>query len=192
MRGPGQTVAAWERELDAGARAGGRASVALSAHHRAGHRFRDGACARRFRAARRRDSPARCSRRPRRGSTAAGLPAYEISNHARPGAECRHNLVYWRYGDYVGIGPGAHGRLTLDGEKYATRQRRAPEAWLAAVEAAGHATEERQPLARAERREEMLMMGLRLAEGIARAAVPPRDRERFRSGAAGRSDRRIA
>lgn len=99
---------------------------------------------------------------------ASGLAAYEISNHARPGAACRHNLVYWRYGDYVGIGPGAHGRLTLAGAKHATRQRRAPEAWLAAVEAAGHATEERVALGATERREEMLMLGLRLAEGVAR------------------------
>ena len=69
---------------------------------------------------------------------AAGLPAYEVSNHARPGAECRHNLVYWRYGDYVGIGPGAHGRLTVDGRRYATRTLRLPERWLAAVERRGH------------------------------------------------------
>ncbi|HZT50934.1 MAG TPA: coproporphyrinogen III oxidase, partial [Stellaceae bacterium] len=80
----------------------------------------------------------------------------------------RHNLVYWRYGDYVGIGPGAHGRVTLAGVKHATRQRRAPEAWLAAVEAEGHATEERLALGAGERREEMLMLGLRLAEGVAR------------------------
>jgi oxygen-independent coproporphyrinogen-3 oxidase len=98
----------------------------------------------------------------------AGLAAYEISNHARPGGACRHNLVYWRYGDYIGVGPGAHGRVTLDGAKHATRQARAPETWLAAVEAAGHATEERTPLAAAERMEEMLMMGLRLSDGVAR------------------------
>lgn len=100
----------------------------------------------------------------------AGLAAYEISNHARPGAECRHNLTYWRYGDYVGIGPGAHGRLTLSAEKRATRQHRAPEAWLAGVEAQRHATRAEQPLDRAARLTEMLMMGLRLREGIARAA----------------------
>ena len=98
-----------------------------------------------------------------------GLPAYEISNHARPGAECRHNLTYWRYGDYIGIGPGAHGRLTLDGAKLATRQHRAPEAWLDAVETAGHATRQRTPVPRAERIDEMLMMGLRLTAGIDRA-----------------------
>jgi oxygen-independent coproporphyrinogen-3 oxidase len=101
----------------------------------------------------------------------AGRPAYEISNHARPGAESRHNLTYWRYGDYVGIGPGAHGRLTLGGEKLATRQHRAPEPWLAAVEAGGHATRTREPVAGADRAAEMLMMGLRLAEGVSAAAV---------------------
>ncbi len=98
----------------------------------------------------------------------AGLPAYEISNHARPGAECRHNLIYWQSGDYLGIGPGAHGRLTLAGERIATRQHRAPEAWLAAVESAGHATREHRVLSRQERGEEMLLMGLRLAAGISR------------------------
>jgi len=98
----------------------------------------------------------------------AGMPAYEISNHARPGGECRHNLVYWRCGDYLGIGPGAHGRLTLAGTTYATRQRRAPESWLAAVEAQGHATEERLAIAREERIEELLMMGLRLSDGVTR------------------------
>ncbi len=96
----------------------------------------------------------------------AGLPAYEISNHARPGAECRHNLVYWRYGDYAGIGPGAHGRLTRDGARIATRQERAPETWLACVEARGHGTAEEQAIAPGQAAEEALMMGLRLAEGI--------------------------
>lgn len=104
---------------------------------------------------------------------AFGLAPYEISNHARPGSESRHNLTYWRYGDYAGIGPGAHGRLTLDGTKLATRQFRAPETWLAAVEQHGHGTQERIALSPLEKREEMLMMGLRLAEGI--------DRSRFRA-----------
>jgi oxygen-independent coproporphyrinogen-3 oxidase len=99
---------------------------------------------------------------------AAGLAAYEVSNHARPGGECRHNLTYWRYEDYVGVGPGAHGRLTLDGEKVATRQLRAPETWLAAVERQGHGGQERLALSPEHRREEMLMMGLRLAQGIER------------------------
>jgi len=96
----------------------------------------------------------------------AGLPAYEISNHARPGEESRHNLTYWRYGDYVGIGPGAHGRIIVDGRKFATRQHRAPEAWLEAVERNGHATRQRNEIAAGERLNEMTMMGLRLAEGI--------------------------
>ena len=99
---------------------------------------------------------------------AAGMPAYEISNHARPGAECRHNLAYWRYQDYVGIGPGAHGRITCAGIKYATRQRRKPEAWLAAVEAEGTGLEEAVAIDHEAAVEETVLMGLRLAEGILR------------------------
>jgi putative oxygen-independent coproporphyrinogen III oxidase len=102
---------------------------------------------------------------------AAGMPAYEISNHARPGAECRHNLAYWRYEDYIGIGPGAHGRVTCDGRKLATQQRRSPEAWLAAVEEAGSAIEEMTPIPREAAVEEMLMMGLRLSEGVSRSRL---------------------
>jgi putative oxygen-independent coproporphyrinogen III oxidase len=97
---------------------------------------------------------------------AAGLPAYEISNHARPGQECRHNLAYWRSQDYAGIGPGAHGRLSTGPGRYAARQYRAPETWLEAVEKHGHGTEEIERLSAAERRAELLMMGLRLAEGV--------------------------
>ena len=100
----------------------------------------------------------------------AGLPAYEVSNHARPGEACRHNLTYWRYGDYLGIGPGAHGRMTLGARKLALRQHRAPEAWLARVEAEGHATRTRAHLDRQARLEELLLMGLRLRGGIARTA----------------------
>ena len=97
----------------------------------------------------------------------AGYPAYEISNHSRPGKACRHNLSYWRYEDYAGIGPGAHGRLqTADAGARATRQHAKPETWLEAVERTGHATAETRPLAPAERAEEMLMMGLRLHEGV--------------------------
>ena len=97
---------------------------------------------------------------------AAGLPAYEISNHARPGEESRHNLTYWRYGDYVGIGPGAHGRLTLDGDKFATRAHRAPEIWLERVERDGHGAAVPSPIDRDARGTELLMMGLRLREGV--------------------------
>jgi oxygen-independent coproporphyrinogen-3 oxidase len=97
---------------------------------------------------------------------AAGRPAYEISNHARPGAESRHNLAYWRYEDYLGIGPGAHGRIVKDGVRYATRQRRLPEAWLKNSE-----FEEMTAIGRESAVEEMVMMGLRLAEGIPRARL---------------------
>jgi len=103
--------------------------------------------------------------------TAAGLPAYEISNHARPGAECRHNLAYWRYQDYVGVGPGAHGRLTRAGAKFATRQYRLPEKWLAAVEATGIGLEETVAIEHDSAIEEMLMMGMRLVEGVSRTRL---------------------
>ncbi|MCF8532550.1 MAG: radical SAM family heme chaperone HemW [Reyranella sp.] len=101
--------------------------------------------------------------------TTAGLPAYEISNHARPGAACRHNLIYWRYQDYVGIGPGAHGRFAEGVTKRATRRASGPEAWLDAVERTGHGTAERTVVAGQDLVEEALMMGLRLADGIDRA-----------------------
>ncbi|MFN3077333.1 MAG: radical SAM family heme chaperone HemW [Alphaproteobacteria bacterium] len=97
---------------------------------------------------------------------AAGLPAYEVSNHARPGAECRHNLSYWRSGDYLGIGPGAHGRLRDAGGTWAIRQHAAPRTWLEQVETFGHATAERMRLSRSERETEILLMGLRLNAGI--------------------------
>jgi len=96
----------------------------------------------------------------------AGLPAYEISNHARPGGESRHNLVYWRSGEYLGLGPGAHGRILRDGAWQATQTRRRPEVWLEQVEGEGHGRESETPVASAERAEEALMMGLRLAEGV--------------------------
>jgi oxygen-independent coproporphyrinogen-3 oxidase len=100
---------------------------------------------------------------------AGGMPAYEISNHARPGAESRHNLIYWRYGDYAGIGPGAHGRLTVGGIRSATEAIRAPEAWLEAVERQGSGLAGRTPVDRPAQAVEMLMMGLRLAEGVSLA-----------------------
>ncbi|MGJ5133800.1 radical SAM family heme chaperone HemW [Bradyrhizobium oligotrophicum] len=95
-----------------------------------------------------------------------GLPAYEISNHARPGAECRHNLVYWRGHEYAGIGPGAHGRLDIDGIRHATATDKRPEAWLMRVESNGHGVMTDDELNREERADEFLLMGLRLAEGI--------------------------
>ena len=97
---------------------------------------------------------------------ARGLPAYEISNHARPGAECRHNLVYWRYGDYVGVGPGAHGRIGGGKARRATMTERHPEKWLALVERNGHGRIVDDPLSPGEQADELLLMGLRLREGI--------------------------
>lgn len=96
----------------------------------------------------------------------AGLPAYEISNHARPGAECRHNLVYWRGAEYAGIGPGAHGRLNVGNARIATATEKRPETWLMRVESLGHGVIEDEPLTQEERGDEYLLMGLRLAEGI--------------------------
>ena len=95
-----------------------------------------------------------------------GLPAYEISNHAVPGSECRHNLLYWRYGEYAGIGPGAHGRLLLADGRHATAAMHDPETWLARVESWGDGLERNVLLSREDEADEMLLMGLRLAEGI--------------------------
>jgi len=165
---PGQTPAAWEAELER--------ALALTGEHLSVYQLTIEANTA-FEGAQRRGELALPPEETAEALfeftqarlAAAGLPAYEISNHAKPGAECRHNLVYWRGGDYLGIGPGAHGRLTLGGERFATRQHRAPEAWLAGVEAAGHATRERRALGPEERREELLLMGLRLTDGISRA-----------------------
>jgi putative oxygen-independent coproporphyrinogen III oxidase len=95
-----------------------------------------------------------------------GLPAYEISNHAQRGAECRHNLVYWRGQEYAGIGPGAHGRLDIGGRRHATATDKRPETWLMRVEANGHGLITDDELNSEERADEFLLMGLRLAEGI--------------------------
>ncbi len=97
---------------------------------------------------------------------AAGLPAYEISNHAAPGEESRHNLVYWRYGDYLGVGPGAHGRLTIGGTRIATATERQPEAWLARVSQRGDGLSQWDEVSPQEQGTEALLMGLRLGEGI--------------------------
>jgi len=165
---PHQTVAAWEQELDRALNLAGdhlsvyqltiEAGTAFAASHARGDFALPDE-----------DTQGALYETTEARLAAAGLPAYEISNHARPGAECRHNLAYWRYDDYVGVGPGAHGRLTLDGAKVATRQRRAPETWLETVERQGHGTEEQVALTLDEQREELLMMGLRLREGVARA-----------------------
>ncbi|MEL6952728.1 MAG: radical SAM family heme chaperone HemW [Pseudomonadota bacterium] len=96
---------------------------------------------------------------------AAGLPAYEVSNHAAPGEESAHNLIYWRYGDYLGLGPGAHGRLTANGKRWATVAVRRPDAWLEAVESGETGEEDRVDLPKNEQAEEYLMMSLRLSDG---------------------------
>ncbi len=98
--------------------------------------------------------------------TAAGLPPYEISNHAAEGEACRHNLVYWRSGDYAGIGPGAHGRLTIGEQRFTTDTERMPRAWLERVETNGHGEQPRHPISRDEQVIEMVLMGLRLEQGI--------------------------
>lgn len=108
-----------------------------------------------------------------------GLSSYEISNYARPGQESRHNLAYWRYQDYAGIGPGAHGRITLGGDLRATRRHRAPEEWAARVEASGHGSVEEARIEPEERAREALLMGLRLTEGIDRAAFARRTGRRL-------------
>lgn len=95
----------------------------------------------------------------------AGLPSYEISNHAAPGEESMHNLIYWRYGDYLGIGPGAHGRISANGKRWATQGVLLPNAWLDAVETLGHGEAERDQLPTEEQAEEYLMMSLRLSDG---------------------------
>ena len=110
-------------------------------------------------------------------TTRAGLPAYEVSNHARPVAECRLNLVYWRMHEYAGIGPGAHARLDVEGRRRAIATEKRPEAWLMRVESLGHGIVTDDPLTREEIADEFLLMGLRLAEGI--------DPERYSGFAAG-------
>ncbi|PCJ41965.1 MAG: coproporphyrinogen III oxidase [Alphaproteobacteria bacterium] len=105
---------------------------------------------------------------------AHGLPAYEVSNHAARGQESRHNLTYWTYGEYIGIGPGAHGRLSMDGSLHALTQHRSPEKWLTKAASAGHGTDQNHRLTRADMAEEMIMMSLRLTEGLSLAGFEKR------------------
>ena len=163
----GQTLAAWRAELGRALGDGDRPPLALPAHHRGRHPLRRPRRPRPApRPARRRRRRPTCSSPRRRSAARRGSPGYEISNHARPGAESRHNLVYWRYGDYVGVGPGAHGRLTLDGRRWAIEALRSPEAWLEAVERDGSGVSLRAAVSGPEQAVEMLMMGLRLREGV--------------------------
>ncbi len=99
-------------------------------------------------------------------TAARGLPAYEVSNHARAGGESRHNLIYWRYGEYAGIGPGAHGRLATPMGRLAQECEKHPEMWLTQVETEGHGLIENAALTRQEQGDELLLMGLRLSEGV--------------------------
>jgi putative oxygen-independent coproporphyrinogen III oxidase len=164
---PRQSVAAWEAELDEALTLAGEHLSLYQLTIEPGTAFGSRAGRGEVLAADEDDAAALFEATQLR-LAAAGLPAYEISNHARPGAECRHNLAYWRYEDYLGIGPGAHGRVTRGGGKIATRQLRTPEAWLGAIEESGTALDEETPIGREEAVGEMLMMGLRLVEGVAR------------------------
>ncbi|HHZ09498.1 MAG TPA: coproporphyrinogen III oxidase [Rhizobiales bacterium] len=162
---PGQTPEAWEAELE---RAIGHAADHLSLYQltiEEGTPFFALHAARKFEV----PDPERAAELyalTQSVTSAHGLPAYEISNHARPGAESRHNLTYWRYGEYVGVGPGAHGRFVDDGTRVVTVAERRPESWLAMVEQAGHGITGGESLTREEEADEFLLMGLRLAEGI--------------------------
>src|SRR4029077_15882235 len=144
---PGQSVAAWERELDEALSLAGEHlslyQLTIEPDTAFGNRAARGEVL-----AADEETGAALFEATQRRLAAGGLPAYEISNHARPGPECRHNLAYWRYEDYLGIGPGAHGRVTRDRGKVATLQRRAPEAWLAAIEESGSALDEMAPVPR--------------------------------------------
>ena len=162
---PGQTLADWSAELaDALAMAGDHLSLyqltiepdtPFAALHELGRLIVPDA-----------DQAADLYQATQAMMDAADMPAYEISNHARPGGESRHNLIYWRYGDYAGVGPGAHGRLTVDGRRIATSTERHPETWRDRVLSDGHALIEDEALDAVDAADEFLLMGLRLAEGI--------------------------
>jgi putative oxygen-independent coproporphyrinogen III oxidase len=163
---PDQSLVAWETEL---ARAIGFGTEHLSLYQltiEPGTRFATEAAAGRI-VIPDGDAAADLFEATRAMTAAAGLPAYEISNHARLGAESRHNLVYWRYQDYAGIGPGAHGRRG----GLATARHKKPENWLGAVARNGHGAQIEEPLVPGERAKEALLMGLRLREGIDLARV---------------------
>ncbi len=161
---PGQTAAAWEREL--------AQAIALSPGHLSAYQLTMEPGTPFFERHRRgqldlpdEETALRLFRLTRDVLAAAGLVAYEVSNHAHPGEECRHNRLYWRHGPYLGVGPGAHGRLHLmDGTIMATQAIRAPRRWLAAAGTGGLEREER--LAPEAAATEALLMGLRMAEGV--------------------------
>ena len=162
---PGQTLEAWQAELEA---AIGHAADHLSLYQLT---IEEGTPFHALHAAGKipipdPDHAAELYRLTQEVSAAHGLPAYEISNHARPGAESQHNLVYWRYGEYVGVGPGAHGRFIEDGRRVVTFTERMPETWANLVEARGNGITGGEVLTRSEEADEYLLMGLRLVEGI--------------------------
>ena len=166
---PGQSLAAWEAEL---ARAIGFGTEHLSLYQltiEPGTRFATEAAAGRLTIPDA-DTAADLFEATRAQTAAAGLPAYEVSNHALAGAESRHNLSYWRYSGYVGIGPGAHGRRNA----LATTRHRKPENWIAAVARNGHGAQAEEALSARDRATEALVMGLRLDEGIDIAALKRR------------------
>lgn len=163
---PGQSPAAWEAELARALSFGAGHMSLYQLTIEPGTRFATEAAAGRL-ALPDGDAAADLYELTGAMTAAAGLPAYEISNHARPGEESRHNLAYWRYRDYAGIGPGAHGRRL----GMATQRRRKPENWLAAVTRNGHGIEREDALSLAIRAQEALLMGLRLAEGVEVAAI---------------------
>ncbi|WP_336760660.1 radical SAM family heme chaperone HemW [Asaia sp. VD9] len=162
---PGQSLSAWEAEL--------RAALALASDHLSlyqltieqGTKFESLHRQGRF-VLPKEDDAARLYEKTAEIAGEFGMRDYEISNYARQGAESRHNLTYWRYQDYIGIGPGAHGRLTLGDTLLATRRHRAPEIWAERVEQRGSGSTEETPLSNEERAREALLMGLRLREGI--------------------------
>jgi oxygen-independent coproporphyrinogen-3 oxidase len=162
---PGQTADAWERELNR--------AIDLAADHLSLYQLtiEEGTAFHRLYKAGKLpmlpdDKAADLYALTQEVTASRGLPAYEISNHAAPGAESRHNLVYWRYGDYVGAGPGAHGRFPEGFAKTVTIGERNPESWLESVDARGHGTIEEERLGIEEQADEFLLMGLRLVEGI--------------------------
>jgi oxygen-independent coproporphyrinogen-3 oxidase len=162
---PGQTLEAWEAEL--------RAAIAEAAEHLSLYQLtiEQGTPFAALHASGKLTLPASELARAFYDVTqevcaAAGLPAYEVSNHARVGAQCRHNLIYWRYHEYAGIGPGAHGRIVVDGTRHATATEPRPEDWLERVESAGHGIIVDEMLSRAQMSDEFLLMGLRLTDGI--------------------------
>ena len=170
---PGQSEASWRSEL--------RQALALAADHLSlyqltiepGTRFATQYARGDF-ALPQEDDAARLYEATAEEARRFGLLPYEVSNYAKPGAESRHNLAYWRYGDYLGIGPGAHQRLLTDGVMLATRRHRGPEEWAMRVEQLGHAIVEETELSPRDRGREALLMGLRLTEGVDPARIEAR------------------